>query len=221
MFDQNNMPARTPMSHYLRTGRVLYEYDAIEGKQLRSEVLRRAISLYVISKWGKPNELLVDHYFFSSGKVDLVAKGLLPYITRARVFQRVRDRFLRQVQRDLLREAGKICKLSQEDYILGREKSVKRFQKKFSDKQSIDFTSAFFSLGNSYIDMSVNAYAEVNCITGGVSISGNITYEIDDWFRDALDLHDKIPGYQELPGGTAFKMVAHWSRPISLSGRFR
>lgn len=104
---------------------------------------------------------------------------------------------------------------------MGRAKSIKKFQKRFSDKQAIDFTSAFFSLGNSFMEMELVADVEVNCITKGVSISGNISYGINDWFRDVTDLEDKIPGYQELPGGTPFKMVAHWSRPVRLSGRFQ
>ncbi len=151
----------------------------------------------------------------------MVSKGLLPYITRARVFHRTRERFLGQIRHDLLREAEKLCRLPQEDYIMGRAKSIKRFQKSYSDRQSIDFTSAFFELGDSNIEMDVTADVTVNCITRGVSITGNINYEINDWFRDVTDFKDKIPGYQELPGAAAFKMVAHWSERIDLSGRFR
>ncbi len=104
---------------------------------------------------------------------------------------------------------------------MGRAKAIKRFQKKFSDRRAIDFTSSFFSLGNSFIKMETTAYVEVNCINKGVSITGNISYEISDWFRDVTDIEDKIPGNQELPLGTAFKMVARWSQPFDLSGRFR
>ncbi|VAW03651.1 hypothetical protein MNBD_ALPHA01-2094 [hydrothermal vent metagenome] len=71
------------------------------------------------------------------------------------------------------------------------------------------------------MEIELVADVEVNCITNGVSISGNISYGINDWFRDVTDFEDKIPGNQELPLGTPFKIVANWSRPVSLSGRFR
>ena len=104
----------------------------------------------------------------------------MPYITRASVFQRVRDGFLGQIQRDLLREAEKLCGLFLGDDNIGRAKSIKRFQKRFSHRQVIDFTSAFFALGNSYLDMALVADVEVNCITRAVAITGNIRYEIND-----------------------------------------
>lgn len=220
MHNQNNFPKTTALSHYLRTGRIISDLNVLEGKKLELRDLRIALFVYVKYKWGKPNDVLVDHYFFSSGTLDLVGRGLLSYVTRTRVFQEASKRFLEQVQSDLLYEADKLCGRSQEDYIMGREKFIKRFKKSFSDKQSINFTNEFFSLGDSLIEMKIFADVDVNCITRGVSITGKITYKINDWFRDALDIEDAVPGYQEYPLGKAYKIVADWSQPIGLSGRF-
>lgn len=223
MYDQNNLlPKTTVVSHYLRTGQIISELDIQEAKQFGLNPLRHALGLYIRRKYGAPNDVLTDHYFFSSGQTfDLVARGLLPYIKRASAFQRTTNRFFELVQRDLVHDAGKLCNQPLKDYISGHAKSTKRFRKKFSDKPSINFTSEFFSLGDSYVELNLSADVKVNCITGGVEITGKISYRINDWFRDAIDIRDAIPGYQEYPFGTAYKMVAHWSQSISLSGRFR
>jgi len=220
MYDARNPPQKTPLSHYIRTGQKIDGFRPDSYKSSKG-ITPAQVRLGIEKSISEPDRSLFRHYLGRSGqRFDMVSEGLLRYITGARVFRESRNEFLGQIQRDLLAEADKLCGQSQEDYILGREKPIKRFRKKFSNNRSIDFTSAFFSLGNSYIGMGANAYVEVNCITGGVSITGNINYEINDWYRDVFDFEDKIPGYQEF-FGIAFEMVAHWSEAFDLSGRFR
>ncbi|VAV88840.1 hypothetical protein MNBD_ALPHA02-79 [hydrothermal vent metagenome] len=220
MYNQNNRPARTQFNHYLRTGRILPTEHFEEHKSLKGLSLEQII-LGISKGIREPGRKLLFHYFRRRGQTfDLVANGLLRYIIGARVFREARDRFLGDIKRDLMREADRFCDRSQADYIMDRAEPVKLFQKKFFDQRAIDFTSSFFSLGNSFIAMDVTANVEVNCITKGITISGNISYEINDWFRDVTDIEDKISGNQELPFGTAFKMVARWSDAFDLSGRF-
>lgn len=119
MYDQNNMPARTRMSHYLRTGQKIDGFQPDSYKSSKG-LSREKITLIINKGLREPDRTLVYHYFFSRGQTfDLVNRGLLPFITGARVFQKTRDRFLGQIQRDLLREAKKLCGLSQEDYNYG------------------------------------------------------------------------------------------------------
>jgi hypothetical protein len=62
---------------------------------------------------------------------------------------------------------------------------------------SVDFTNNpdLFSLGNSTLT------TKVHCGNGRCLIR----YEIRDWFRDAMDIHDKTPNIMdEYPGGVAY-----------------
>ena len=146
MYDSRNKPQRTLMSHYLRTGQKIGVFEPDSYKSEKG--LSRANIILMIKKGlSEPDRSLAFHYFLSSGTFDLVRKGLLPYITRSRVFQRAKDKFFEQVEHDLLREAAKLCDRSLDDYLTGRKKSTKRFHKKFSVGQRINFTNDFFHWG--------------------------------------------------------------------------
>ena len=77
MYDTNNMPGRTQMSHYLRTGRVLPAEYFEERKSLKG-LSREQIILGISKALREPGRTLFFHYFKRRGQTfDLVANGLL------------------------------------------------------------------------------------------------------------------------------------------------
>ncbi len=93
-----------------------------------------------------------------------------------------------------------------------------KFTRRFSDRQPVDFTADFFSLGNSYLAMAAEVTAQADCLRKRINLKGQMTFEINDRFADPVDIFDWWNNDIEIPGGTPFPIRARWSDSLSESG---
>tara|TARA_B100001939_G_scaffold315853_1_gene301375 strand:- start:11332 stop:11802 length:471 start_codon:yes stop_codon:yes gene_type:complete len=156
----------------------------------------------------------VDHYFFGNGRTfDLVARNLLSYVTRSRAFREAKTDFQKKILQYFRSEARERCATD------GALPMVK-FTRRFSDRQPVDFTADFFSLGNSYLAMAAEVTAQADCLRKRINLKGQMTFEINDRFADPFDIFDWWNNDIEIPGGTPFPIRARWSDSLSESGSF-
>ncbi len=215
MYGQNNRPARTQVSHYLRTGRIL-PAEYFENHKSNRFDYGEDDSLSHKS-WTTTD--FIKHYFGGNGRtVDLANIGLLDRFRNSRSVSNAVDDFIDRKIRLAKQKAVEVCHRSE------RANSTIKYVA-FSDRNNTvtDVTLdvlRLFSVGRSTFFRSARSVLDVDCAKRTIRLEGILKFSIDDAFVDAADLDSNEPGDQEYEGGIPYKIVANWSKKIILGIRF-
>lgn len=214
MYDTNNMPARTQMSHYLRTGQILPPENFTDHKSCQPA-------------YGEDDSLchksfstddFIAHYFLGGGwPVNLGAIGLLDEFRNTRsVINAVNDFKERQIRLAIQKALG-ICRKLQKTKVT---KTQVRFTDRDNTTTDVTNDGALFSIGNSTFFRSSRCMADIDCSKKYLTIEGTMTYEIKDWFKDPGNIFNKPGGEREIPGGKPYPIVAEWQERLYWEGVF-
>ena len=215
MYDQNHKPARTQMSHYLRTGRVLpvehfQSHKSNPSAYSEDEFLSHK-SWTTYDFW--------KHYKTGNGKpIDLAHVGLLDSFQNSRSVRRAVDNFKDRQIKLAKQKSVQVCRKLKGEYPTIQYVA-------FSDRNNTttDVTMdilRLFSVGGSTFYRSARSVLDVNCGKRTIRLEGILNFSIDDAFIDAKDIPNWIDGNQEFDGGVPYKIKASWSKKIFWRGKF-
>lgn len=91
-------------------------------------------------------------------------------------------------------------------------------------KDPVDLTLIIFAVGNTILFSDVEGMLVVDCDNRIWDFEGKRFHDINDEFTDPLDLKEFLGGFWpwsgDLPGGTAYKIKAHWEAKYFGVGSF-
>ncbi len=215
MYDTHNMPARTWLSHYLRTGQILPPESFECQKENQSNFNEKNFLSH--KSWTTRD--FWDHYFSGNGRaVDLASVGLLNRFQNSRSVRRAVNEF-RDRQKQMARQkATAICRR------VKRGDATIQFTA-FPDRDDTvtDVTLdilRLFSVGRSTFFRSARSVLDVNCEKRTIRLEGVMNFSIDDAFIDAMDIPNMIRGDQDFEDAVPFKIIASWHENWVWGGRF-
>ena len=203
MYDRNNRPARTQMSHYLRTGQVLpAEYFVNHKSNLEAHSEDDFLSY---KSWTTQD--FWNHYKGGNGRtIDLANVGLLGRFRRSRSVINIVNDFKNDQINLAIRHA---------DNVYRRSRGNARDKRQFSDNDTaitdVTWDGNLFSVGNSTFFRSVRGTIEVNAPRNIVLLDGVMSFEIKDWFKDPFDIGVEVNDAKK------YKIIAKWQQALSWS----
>ncbi len=214
MYDQNHRPARTQLSHYLRTGRVL---PAELFTSQKSSPLDNGEDDFLSYKSWTTRDFL-DHYATGNGRtVNLANIGLLDRFRNTSSVRRAVESFKAEQISLAKQKAVAVCRK------LERTEATKT-QVIFSDRDrtttNVTQDGPLLSVGGSTFIRSAQCALDVDCVNKTFRLEGFLKFSIDDKFVDAIDFFNQIPGNQDLPFSKPYKIIANWSETFNWRGQF-
>ncbi len=215
MYDYTKEPARTRVSHYLRTGRILPAEHF--GNQKSDKSVYGEDNALSHKSWNTID--FVKHYFTGNGKpINLANVGLLDRFRNSVSVRRAVDDFRNRQIRLAKQKAVEVC------HKLKRTNATKT-QVTFSDRNNsaTDVTLdifRLFSVGDSTFFRSAQNIVKVDCVKKTLQLETVTLFEIKDWFKDPGDIFDSTDDESEILGGQRYPIIANWSEDIHLERSF-
>lgn len=208
------MPARTQLSHFLRTGRVL---PAEYFDNHKSNPPAYGNDDFLSHKSWTTRDFL-DHYARGNGRtVNLAYVGLLDRFRNTRSVRSAIESFKTKQIRLAIQKSVEVCRR------LERTEATKT-QAIFSDQDrtttNVRQDGPLYSVGGSTLFRSARIAIDVNCVKRTLLLEGSLNFKINDEFSDALDSLNTISGDQDLPFSKPFKIIANWSETFNWQGSF-
>ncbi len=158
------------------------------------------------------------HYIFGQGKaIYLSSVGLLGSFQNAGSVRNATSSFHGVVQQKAVDMAKSLCQGGN-----CNKPSTASAQFYVNDSVSTNVTNdeCLFSVGHSAFFRKAGCTVTANCSSRTYSYSCGMNFWINDAFIDALDIYDSVPGNQDAPQGTPFKIYANWQESTSGAGGF-
>jgi len=212
MYDENNIPAPTQFSYYLRTGRLLPTecFGRHKAKKSADD------DLLSYKSWTTFDFL--DHYATGNGRsVNLDNIGLLDRFRNSGSVRRAVEDFKAKQVQLAKRKAKEICRKLERTQATGTHIVFSD-----QDKTTTNVTNdgPLFSIGRSVFFRSARSAIDVNCINETLRLEGILKFSIDDAFIDAIDISNMMRGDQDMPFSKPYKIIASWRETYNWKGQF-